>query len=145
MILLKNFVQVIEKYAVFEGRASCSEFWWFVLALLIIAFIVGLAFFPLFFIPYAFNVVTYAFILAIFTMTLAVTVRRLHDTGRSAWWLLSYVPAAIYDLVVFVDVPAVNAFMLPVDIISRLLEIVLIVFMALPGNGRDSRYGADPR
>ena len=41
MILLHNFVQVMENYAVFEGRASRSEFWWFILAIPIVAFIIG--------------------------------------------------------------------------------------------------------
>ena len=43
MVLFQNFVQVMENYAVFDGRASRSEFWWYVLALLIVAFFIGLA------------------------------------------------------------------------------------------------------
>ena len=72
---------------------------------------------PLAFILHATYIVIYVFILATFTSTLAVTVRRLHGTGRSAWWSLGFVLSAIYDLAGLVDVPGFNTFMLPVSIV----------------------------
>lgn len=95
MVLYRNFVRAMENYAVFEGRASRSEFWWFLLATIIVAFFFGVATFPLSFIPYVFYLVIYAFVLAMFTPTLAVIVRRLHDTGRSAWWSIGFVLSVI--------------------------------------------------
>ena len=145
MILLHNFVRVMEKYAVFEGRASRPEFWWFVLATLIIGLPLGLVSIPLSFIPHATNIIVYAFILAIFTPALAVTVRRLHDTGRSAWWSLGFVLSPIFELAGFIDAPGLNTFLWLVWVVLLIYNIVLMVFMALPSNSGDNRYGADPR
>ena len=145
MILYRNFLEVISQYAVFEGRASRSEFWWYILALLIVALLVSVASLPLLLIPYAVNIVTYAFVLAVLTPTLAVTDRRLHDTERSAWWALCYVPSGIYDLLVLSNAHLSNAIAQPVAGIGIFLLIVLIIFMALPGTGGDNKYGADPR
>jgi uncharacterized membrane protein YhaH (DUF805 family) len=41
MALYQNFVRVMENYAVFEGRASRSEFWWYVLATVIFMVLPG--------------------------------------------------------------------------------------------------------
>ncbi len=147
MVLFQNFVQVLEKYAVFEGRAGRREFWWYVLATVVIAFFIGLvvAISLLAAIPYAFYILIYAFILAIFTPTLAVTVRRLHDTGRSAWWSLGFVVSAVYDLAGFLAPLGFDPQLLPVSIALGLYNIMLVVFLALPGNSGENKYGADPQ
>ena len=143
MILYRNFLEVISQYAVFEGRASRSEFWWYILALLIVALLIGVALLPLSFIPYALNIAIYGFIIAILTPTLAVTVRRLHDTERSAWWALCYVPSGIGDFLVLAGAPIHDTVALTAAIIGRILLIVLIILMALPGTSGDNKYGAD--
>ena len=97
------------------------------------------------FIPNVFYILIYAFFLAIFTPALAVTVRRLHDTGLSAWWSLGLVVSVIYDLAGFLVPPGFDALLLPVSTVLRIYNIVLIVFMVLPSNSGDNRYGADPR
>ena len=142
MVLLNNFVQVMGQYAVFEGRASRSEFWWYVLTSFIIALLIGIASLLLISVPYAFYVVNYGFVLAILTPTSAVTVRRLHDSGRSAWLLLNYVPMAFYTLTDLFDVPALKIFVPPIAVVGTICNIVLIVIMALPGNSGDNSYGA---
>ena len=142
MVLYQNFVQVMEKYAVFEGRASRSEFWWYVLATVVVAFFVGVPALFLSFIPYAGYILAYAFALAIFTPTLAVIVRRLHDTGRSAWWSLGFLVSVVYELANFLAPSGFDALFWLVYIILLLYNIVLLVFMALPGNSGENRYGA---
>lgn len=72
------------KYATFSGRASRGEFWWVLLASYIAAFV--LSFIGL--IPVIGPIITVAFSLGIFIPTLSVSVRRLHDTNRSGWFLL---------------------------------------------------------
>jgi uncharacterized membrane protein YhaH (DUF805 family) len=67
----------------FDGRASRSEFWWF--ALLHLA-VTGAAGIP----DYVTGAELFVLIvlLALFLPGLGVTIRRFHDTGRSAWSLL---------------------------------------------------------
>lgn len=81
---------VFENYANFKGRARRSEYWYFVLANMIVAIIAmiidkvaGLNFEPL---PYGWLYIANA----LFTIVpgLAVAVRRLHDIGKSGWFFL---------------------------------------------------------
>ena len=77
MDAIKLFFQ---NYAKFDGRSTKSEYWWSVL----FCFLIGL-------IP----VVSYVAALAVFVPSLAITVRRLHDTGKSwTYILMSLIPFA---------------------------------------------------
>src|SRR5262245_23969031 len=87
---------VLSKYATFAGRASRAEFWrWvvvFVLLTLVTRMIDGAVFLSSaragLFERGAMQPLTYITILALFLPNMALAVRRLHDTGRSGWWLL---------------------------------------------------------
>ena len=79
--------RAFSNYANFNGRASRSEYWWFVL----FNFILGC-------IP----VVNLIAGLALLIPSLALGARRLHDTGRSGWWLLlGLIPFGALVLIVF--------------------------------------------
>ena len=110
------YLEVVKKYAVFSGRAHRQEYWMFVLINLIIGFglgfIEGLVGLP--------GVLSTLYGLAILLPSLGVSIRRLHDTGRTGWWvLISFVP--ILGL------------------------IVLIVFMVKDSQPGDNMYGPNPR
>ncbi|MET8953319.1 DUF805 domain-containing protein [Streptomyces sp. NPDC004393] len=80
------FIEALKKYAVFSGRARRKEYWNFVLFVAIIYVVliaigVGAK-------VTAVLALAGVFYLAILIPSLAVGVRRLHDTGRSGWWLL---------------------------------------------------------
>src|ERR1700685_1146660 len=65
----------------FSGRASRSAFWWFFLGAIIIDIIgaiIGRS-------PHA-VVIQYIVSLIVALATLSLSVRRLHDTGRTGWW-----------------------------------------------------------
>ena len=87
---------VLSKYATFEGRASRAEFWWWSLAMLLLQLVTQLidAFLiapMLGFDPAAENAgqpLSLLLSLAVLLPAIAVAVRRLHDIGRSGWWLL---------------------------------------------------------
>lgn len=91
-----------EKYVSFEGRATRTEYWFFVLfsfIVVVIAAIVGGVLGAVIssgdpevaIIAYGIAVMLVG--LALFLPSLAVTVRRLHDTGRSGWWyFITFVP-----------------------------------------------------
>ncbi|MDD7750856.1 MAG: DUF805 domain-containing protein [bacterium] len=80
--LIENFKTIItKKYFCFNGRASRQEFWMWVLATFVIAFVLGL-------IPKAGGILAGLWNLAMLLPYLGVTARRLHDTGKSAWLIL---------------------------------------------------------
>ena len=111
---------VLGKYATFSGRARRSEFWWWWLALLGLNLIMAaLAWF--FGSGTSGTILKWtwtAVVLALFVPSVAVAIRRLHDTGRAGWWwLLGLVP---------------------------LLQIVLIVLYALPSTPGENTYGPQP-
>jgi uncharacterized membrane protein YhaH (DUF805 family) len=79
---MKWFIEVVTKnYANFEGRATRQEYWMFYLfyvlfsiATVVADIVLGLGFL---------NVI---YLLALFLPTIGVTIRRLHDIGKSGWW-----------------------------------------------------------
>jgi len=85
---MKWYLQALRKYAVFKGRARRREYWIFelmnsaiVLALFVMAVALGKAGYPYF--------LSLPFIYLVATMipSLSSSIRRLHDTNRSGWWL----------------------------------------------------------
>ena len=94
------FKKGIRNYANFSGRARRQEYWYFLLVqtgLMLLAMIVDAVLFDsgvgLFYVLLA---------LGLFIPNLSVTARRLHDTSRSAWWILiSLIPLLGLLLIVF--------------------------------------------
>ncbi|HAT72038.1 MAG TPA: DUF805 domain-containing protein [Elusimicrobia bacterium] len=84
--MVNYYLDAIKKYAVFSGRASVPEFWQFVL----LNVLVNAALYILE--KHILGIQTRYFSalynMFVFLPSLAVTVRRLHDTGRSGWWIL---------------------------------------------------------
>ncbi|WOX11619.1 DUF805 domain-containing protein [Streptomyces sp. N50] len=86
---MSSFIEALKKYAVFSGRARRKEYWQFGLFSAIIALVlVVLAVVTK--TPALFGLVG-LFYLAILLPGLGVSVRRLHDIGRSGWWLFFYI------------------------------------------------------
>ena len=80
---MNYYLDVLKKYSVFEGRAGRKEFWMFVLFNIVISAVLALVD----------NVLGLYFLNALYALlvlipSLAVSVRRLHDIGRSGWWNL---------------------------------------------------------
>jgi uncharacterized membrane protein YhaH (DUF805 family) len=95
------YLDVLKKYAVFEGRARRREYWMFFLFNFIVALVLGI-------VDGMLNTlfISTIYSLAVIIPSLAVGVRRLHDTGRSGWWwLIAFIPliGAIVLLVFFVQ------------------------------------------
>ena len=72
------------KYCCFTGRASRSEYWWWVLFTFIVGVIVGIVFGD----GTAGTIISGLVSLALFLPGLGLGVRRLHDIGRSGWAIL---------------------------------------------------------
>ena len=71
-----------KKYAVFEGRATRKEYWYFQLFNSLISVLIVFLLNPLL------SEASHVYSLVGFIPTIAVAIRRLHDTGRSAWLML---------------------------------------------------------
>ena len=116
------YLNVLKQYAVFKGRARRKEYWFFILfnliasvVLTVIDFMTGLLDAEL-----GIGLLSGLYSLAVLVPSLAVTVRRLHDTDRSGWWLL-------------------------IGLVPLIGAIVLLVFMLLDGTPCDNRHGASPK
>lgn len=91
------YLAVWKKYAVFAGRARRKEYWYFALFNVLIVIALGIidsvtgTFSP----QGHVGLLSGLYCLAVLIPALAVSVRRLHDTNRSGWWLLlALVPLA---------------------------------------------------
>ena len=89
---------VLERYAEFSGRAGRAEYWWYFLANVLLY----LALFILASVAEVFQFVYFIAVIALIVPTIAVGVRRLHDTGRSGWWYLIIVVPFVGGIVLLV-------------------------------------------
>ena len=101
------YIEVLQKYAVFSGRATRSEFWMFALFhVLILGALVALSIWAEVFsrplLSSLFGSLFPLYWLATLIPHIAVTVRRLHDTGRSGWSQLIGVVPFIGPLILFI-------------------------------------------
>jgi uncharacterized membrane protein YhaH (DUF805 family) len=81
------YIHVLRKYAVFSGRAQRKEYWMFFLFNFLIAFGIGFISGMLPDVP-ALGIASSVYTLAVLIPGIAVGVRRMHDIGRSGWWVL---------------------------------------------------------
>jgi uncharacterized membrane protein YhaH (DUF805 family) len=110
------YISTLKKYADFGGRARRTEYWMFVLFNVIVSFVLA----GVDMLIGGFGILSGLYGLAVLIPSLAVSVRRLHDTGRTGWWLL----------IGFVPVIGV---------------IVLLVFAVLDSEPGSNDYGPNPK
>jgi uncharacterized membrane protein YhaH (DUF805 family) len=86
------YIEVVKKYATFSGRARRKEYWYFTL----FNFIIYMMFVILGLIIGVGEVLPLIYSLAVLIPSIAVAVRRLHDTGRSGWWIFLPIISIIF-------------------------------------------------
>ncbi len=103
------YLEVFRRYAEFSGRSRRKEYWMF--ALFNVLFVLGLAVVMavlasifgdtgiVFIIPVIILIIYFA---VVFIPSLAVTVRRLHDTGKSGWFILLNLIPYVGGLIIFI-------------------------------------------
>ena len=82
---MNYYLDVLKKYAVFSGRANRKEYWYFFLFNIIISIVLSVI---VNVIGHGANIISILYSLAVLVPSLAVAVRRLHDIGKSGWWIL---------------------------------------------------------
>lgn len=81
------FVKCMQNYANFNGRARRKEYWFFILVQFLITFVIGLVLG--FILPESLmSIINIILSLVFLVPSLAVGARRLHDIGKSGWFLL---------------------------------------------------------
>ncbi len=105
---------LFRKFASFEGRASRAEYWWFFVFTLLVAMVAA------WFGPLLFVLGT-----VLFVPGLAVTIRRLHDTNRTGWWVL--LNAASW-----------------IPFIGWVAALAMLWFMVQKGDSGHNQYGPSP-
>lgn len=140
---MEYYIRVLEKYAEFDGRATRSEFWYFVLFNFIVSVVLGIVNYVLFGQK---NVLGLIYSLAVLIPSLAVSVRRLHDTGRSGWFVLvMYIPLLL--IMVNTYVPGMFSLfaMFPISLIFLFGAIVLLVYYVGDSQPGANEYGPNPK
>lgn len=86
---MKHYTNVLKKYADFSGRARRQEYWMFTLFQVAVVIVLAIIDFALETYPLLVGI----YVLGTLLPNLAVTVRRLHDLGKSGWWyFIAFVP-----------------------------------------------------
>lgn len=116
MSIMEAVQSVFSNYANFNGRARRSEYWWFCLANFVIALILSTLGRKI----SLFGFVSGLYSLAVLIPAIAVGVRRLHDIGKSGWWLF-------------------------ISLVPVIGSIILIVSMAKDSEPGENQYGPNPK
>ena len=119
---MKWYLKVLSQYSDFGGRARRAEYWYFVLFNILFSFvavmidnIIGMAIGGM-----GYGLITIIYSLALFIPSLAVGIRRLHDTGKSGWYIL-------------------------LGLIPIVGGIIILVFLLMEGDRGENAYGPDPK
>ena len=149
------------KYFHFSGRAQRSEYWWFYLFTLIVAIFAAIIDGSIFGWENSDEgPVGSVTSLVLLIPSLSAGWRRLHDTGRSGWWIGGGILALIFFIVVIVSSAALIGFddggtnfsgglvgFLAIGFIIGLLVygIAMLVFMCQDSHPGDNKYGPSPK
>lgn len=119
---MKWYLEPLNKYATFEGRARRKEFWQFAVFVFLVQLVLGVIdrMIGTFSIGAEFGLLGGVFSLFVLIPSIAVTVRRLHDIGRTGWWFFLYL------------IPLIGA-------------IVMLIFMILDSQPETNQYGPSPK
>ena len=148
------------KYFTFSGRARRSEYWWFYLFTILLSIVAGIFDGMLGFGSEDLGILGTIATLITIIPSLSAQVRRLHDTGRSGWWI----GGALIAVIIFVlgivgaagisglDGTGADAFGGPVGIFMVIFiiafiiyGIAMLVFMCQDSHEGDNKYGPSPK
>ncbi len=116
------YLGVLKKYAVFSGRARRKEYWLFALFNIIISVVLTVIdlLTGTFSEDAGIGLLNGIYCLAVLIPSIAVGVRRLHDTNRSGWWLL-------------------------INLVPCFGPIIFLVFAVQDSQPGENRFGPNPK
>ena len=116
------YLYVLKNYATFSGRARRKEYWMFFLFNVLISLGLGVldVVVGTYSVEYETGLFSGLYSLLVLIPSIAVSVRRLHDTNRSGWWIV-------------------------ISLIPIIGVLVLFVFMCLDSQPGTNRFGANPK
>lgn len=137
-----------EKYMTFEGRASRSEYWWFVLAYVVGAIILAII---------GVWILQLLYSLALFLPAAAAGYRRLQDTGRPGWYI--FVPMGLGLLGNFLPQARMGPDGMPASmpgpgamgvsalygLVMLVLAVIYIWWLTRPSDPETNQYGPPPQ
>lgn len=120
MSMVEAVKSVFGQYATFTGRARRSEYWYFTLFNFLVSLAISLLSALILRGEGSLSFLSGIWALATFVPSLAVSIRRLHDTGKSGWYCL-------------------------ISLIPLVGTIILIVFLATDSQPGTNQYGPNPK
>lgn len=114
---MNEYISVLKNYAKFDGRARRREFWMFTLFNIIVSAVINILATQ---VSQIFGILGLVYMLAVLVPSIAVGIRRMHDIGKSGWWLLIAL------------VPVIGG-------------IWFLVLAVTKGQSGSNAYGADPK
>ncbi|MCS0788877.1 DUF805 domain-containing protein [Cytobacillus firmus] len=118
---MNAFIKVVKESFNFRGRSRRREYWMFILFTFLISIILTII--EMIFgweITEDIGILTTLFSLIMLIPSLSVTVRRLHDTGKSGWWIL-------------------------ISLIPLIGGIIILIFTLIDSERGSNKYGPSPK
>ncbi len=160
---MKWFIKCLKQYTDFNSRARRSEFWWFTL----INFIISMILFVCWIAPIVkmgfdpgevddmelirltlgspFLYIYLLYYLAMLIPSIAVTVRRLHDTGRSGFWYFLFAGGSILGSVGSMFEETNIGLFIFLTCVSLAVCIIYLVWMFTDSQPGDNQWGSNPK
>ncbi len=142
--MLNGIINAFRNYAQFSGRATRMEFWAF--SFLFVLITVGAHWIdardgeidP---VAAGMGVLELSTFLLLLLPEITAGARRLHDTGRSGWWLcMMYIP-----YLGFVSASGHDQLIIAASSALLLGTLILLIQLSLPGETDENRYGPNPK
>ena len=159
----------LKKYFDFKGRARRSEYWWFMLFVAIVSSVFNYGGLLVPALSFVGALCSLVFIIPQF----AAMTRRLHDTGRSGWWVLLLAVLSLVMLGALVKVltpiasqmlevtdtftqaqmmadaiqasPAASTIMFSCGLVAGLFGLITFIFTLLDSKWGENKYGPSPK
>ena len=153
---MKWFIKCLKQYADFNGRARRSEYWWFTLINFIITMVLLIGWMvPLFkmaihsedlpdewellrvMFSNPFIYIYFIYYLAMLIPSLAVTVRRLHDIGKSGFWVFLSIGSSLLNISIAISIV--------IELIAIAIAILFLVCMFIDSQPGENKWGPNPK